>query len=437
MAYQRDLWLTIPSRKELIAVVNGFVENSLQSLSLDQKGIFSLLLATEEIFQYLNRGLPREDLIEISCADGGYYIQVDFSFPGFDLDLRAFNLTAEVPLEGDPNWDDLSLLLASRSVDRFWIDYQKKGNCRFSFRREKIYPKGEPAPENVHPIREPLSFVLADSQQAIWFSRLLIRDYQPDQFPGFFLFPEKLAGMIRNGRYGLILAIDSASQIAGGILFRSKGEKMMECYGPYVFSHAAIPNLSEKLIEECLREVARSHSIGMLNRWATESCPKHYFDQLGTFLWVSPDGKEMQKTALYRSLEEDLGTVIWTHPILQETIEGYCERMDLPRDIRVVGEHQQGLSGSSVFSAVFDRSLREVTLRPLVSGKDIQANLISHLKFFEREKIRNIYCQLDLGQPENVLFMPSLIQEGFKPKVLFPWAGTGDILLLQYEGEKA
>ncbi len=100
-----------------------------------------MTLASEELFLHLCRVvIPNQDGVRIRCIRKGHFVQSDFSFPETGFNMQAFNLTATPqPLE-NADFDDMRLILASRSVDRLKI--RRKGNhLQISLIKEKKYPR--------------------------------------------------------------------------------------------------------------------------------------------------------------------------------------------------------------------------------------------------------------------------------------------------------
>lgn len=85
----------------------------------------------------------------------------------------------------------------------------------------------------------------------------------------------------------------------------------------------------------------------------------------------------------------------------------------------------------SVFTAAFDQ--KKITLRLLLAGNDVKENLIKHLQLFKQENYLNIFFELDLGQAWQAEMVPALLASQFKPCLVMPNAGKGDVVLFQYQ----
>ena len=104
--------LSVQGDVMFLKLATSFVENSAIALGMDHSNALALTLATEEIFAYLCRfGAPRQEL-EIRCAGGLYYVQVQFLFEAQDFNMRSFNLTAKASIQDETGFEETGLLIA-------------------------------------------------------------------------------------------------------------------------------------------------------------------------------------------------------------------------------------------------------------------------------------------------------------------------------------
>ena len=54
-----------------------------------------------------------------------------------------------------------------------------------------------------------------------------------------------------------------------------------------------------------------------------------------------------------------------------------------------------------------------------------------HLRLLQREQIKNVFFELDLGQGGQADFAVPSLNNGFSPRIIIPYGGTGDLLVLQ------
>ncbi|MBN1277577.1 MAG: hypothetical protein JXA35_08800 [Deltaproteobacteria bacterium] len=409
----------------------AFVEKAAVGLKLGQTEAMSLTLATEEIFSYLCRIATSDQPVEIHCSSGGYYVRADFLFPSDDFNMRAFNLTATVSFDDEASLEEMGLLIASRAVERFYISEEKGKRLRLSLIKEKAYPETITAeiPE-VKPFRD-FSIRRPDSDALKLFALLVKHHYQGQIIPCSFNYPGKVADMVDGGEYQAVLAISPGGEVGGGIIWRWAGLKTMECFGPYTFNQAPDSPMSNNLLDACLGYIARTHAVGLINRFPTNDLPVKYFETLGALTIFGSREQSSSVTAYFRQMQEDAGTSVWSSPELEQFLQGEYGRLFLPRKILPVMDHGEMKAPFSVLSAEFDRSQDMVTLRAIRAGTDAYRNLSGHMSLFSRESIHNVFFEMDLGLPWQAEFTPALLKSAFKPMLVLPYAGQGDIIVFQ------
>jgi hypothetical protein len=118
---------------------------------------------------------------------------------------------------------------------------------------------------------------------------------------------------------------------------------------------------------------------------------------------------------------------------MKDYLEEEYGRLFLARDIHLVQHLGDTKKGESIFGAEMHRERSEVIFRPLWPGDDFSKNLNRHLDLCRKESLNNIFFILDLGVHWHAFLAPSLIKEGFVPKMIIPFAGQADLVLLQYD----
>lgn len=139
---KNQIKLTLTADLAYIPLVTAFMEQAAQGLGLARKEALALTLAAEELFTYLGRMIGPDPDLEIRCRGGGYYVRADFAFTARELNLRAFNLTSSVSLEDEASLEEMGLLIASRSVDHFYLQREHQ-RLVLSLSKEKFYPPYE------------------------------------------------------------------------------------------------------------------------------------------------------------------------------------------------------------------------------------------------------------------------------------------------------
>jgi hypothetical protein len=120
----------------------SFIEESARIFQLSKSDSLKLLLACEEVFLYLCSTGRQNEQMEVEITSGGYYIQVKFPLKSKNINLNKFNLTASISTEETGSLEDMGLLIASRSVERFYIT-GNDADLHLVLIKEKTYPLNE------------------------------------------------------------------------------------------------------------------------------------------------------------------------------------------------------------------------------------------------------------------------------------------------------
>ncbi|MEW6187332.1 MAG: hypothetical protein AB1585_16485 [Thermodesulfobacteriota bacterium] len=426
----KTLGLELSTVEAFLPVATGFAEKSALALGLGEEGALSLTLATEEIFLYLCQTIPAQK-IKIRCRGGGYFVQIEFAIPIEDLNLKAFNLTARIDPEDEGDWQDLGLVLASRSVDRLRIWEEKGQGLHLELTKEKVYPAFQDTlPLPVPPLSR--FFLRPPEKEEIKSLARLASEYYPSPFlPPFFRFPGKTVDMAAGGDFKTMVAVDAQGHLGGGILWYWRGPKIVACYGPFLFNQPQDSPMAEALLEALLQEIARTQAMGLLCRYPTPQLPLKHFETLGSFTYFPVEQEPQSIRAYYRHLQEDMGSTVWTHSDLKLFLQQTYRRMVLPREIREIRDYGEKRNPYSVLSTRFDRDRNLVTLYPLRPGADARENLGDYLRLLKKEGWRNIFFEMDLFSPWQVEFVPALTENLFSPAFILPNAGNGDVVLFQ------
>jgi anti-sigma regulatory factor (Ser/Thr protein kinase) len=428
---------TLQLRTEVAApflpVATAFVETAARAFGFDDAQALRLTLATEEVFAHLYRvALPRGGSVTITCTNAGYYLRIDFSIPVERLDLRAFNLTATVSLHDEAALEEMGLLLASRAVDRFWVRREPGKGHTLSLVKERRYPEpqGDPPPRprplTAFSVRPPTS------EEIKLFARLAWIPERAPILPGFLRYPGKLADMLDGGEYQAAVAVDAGGNLGGGIVWYAAGEKTVECFGPYRVDTGHGADLAEALFEACVGAIARSRFLGLLNRFPGADLPEGHFESLGSLQIRQEDGSAVAIETRFRLLGEDPGSAVWTHPRLHDFLRREYRRLALPRQIHAAQNEGERRQPHTVLSAECERPRSLVTLRPIAIGADLAQTLAGHLALFGREGLSNILFELDLGQAWQSACVPALLEHGFEPRLVLPYAGSADLVIFQF-----
>lgn len=425
--------MRVPADVAFLPLATAFVEKAGRGLGLGRSEALALTLATEELFSYLCGLVSPEQEVGIRCVSGGYYVRADFDFPVQDFNMRAFNLTARVSVEDEASLQEMGLLIAARSVDRFQVVEQPGHGVQLTLIKEKAYPDVE------HEERAPsvqaldaFSIRTPDAEELKLFVVLVEQRYPAHLMPRAFRYPGKVVDMVDGGEYRAVVAVGPAGEIGGGILWHWIGQKTVECYGPYLFNQKSESGMGRELLDACLGSIARTPVVGLINRFPTDALPREYFESLGS-VHVFRQGEDAPALleASFRQMQEDPGTSIWCHADLEPFLRETYQRLVLPRNIRLVRDLGEAKSTHSVLSADVDRSQHTVTLRPTRTGADIGENLAGHIRLFEQDARTSLFFEMDTARPWHAEFTPALLANGFFPRLVLPYAGEGDLVIFQ------
>jgi anti-sigma regulatory factor (Ser/Thr protein kinase) len=425
-----EVTLTLKADLDFLPLATAFAEKAARALGLDDAEALALTLATEEIFAYLCKVAAAGRQVQIRCQGRGYYVQEDFLFEALDFTMRAFNLTCSV-IDDPTCLDETGLLIASRMVDRLRVS-QEDESLRLTLIKERSYPAFTEL--RVPPAR-PLDRCLVrwpDQDELKLFVRMLKEHYESYSVPKSFGFPGKVVDMVASGEYAAALAVDAVGHIGGGLLWWQEGSRMVEFFGPYIFAQPSGSDVPQALIDFLISSVARTGAIALINRYPTPELPENYFEPLGTIVFRQPDGSAVEMKPCYRHLDEDRGLTVWTHVSIEPFLEQEYRRLFFARELRQAKAEGEYSSRYAVLSADLDRRQGRAILHPVWWGDDSYQILAAHVDTLLRDGLPNILFEMDLGKSWHCYFAPALQRAGFEPRLVLPYAGTGDLVIFQY-----
>ncbi|MBI5591701.1 MAG: hypothetical protein HY881_14600 [Deltaproteobacteria bacterium] len=424
--------LRVAANDMFLPVVMAYVEQSSLALGLGKSEALKMTLASEELFLHLCRVvIPNQDDIRIRCVRKGHFVQSDFSFPETGFNMQAFNLTATPRSLENADFDDMRLILASRSVDRLKIR-RKENHLQISLIKEKKYPRATEPAEPLSPFNCNNFAIRYPSADELKFLAPLTRTFYPElALPPFFQYPGMLVDMMQSGEYHAVIAAGPAGEIGGGMLWHLLGDRTVEAIGPYVFGVSGADRIAGSLIEACISEAGRTSAIAMICHPPATGQYHEYFEFLGDMDQCSAGCARIRQSSWFRMMREDMGSVVWTPADLEAYLRQTYSRLFLPREIRMVTDDGENQSDHSVLSTQMDRPGSRVDLDILWPGADFEDNLLRHLQLFRNEGIRNVVFGIDVGSAWKSAIIPCLLRNGFQPVLILPCAGDGDIVLFQ------
>ncbi len=415
----------------------SFVEESARAFGMEKTDTLKLRLACEEIFTYLAESGQLNKSITIEAENGIYYVGMKFLFEGRTFDPHAFNLTSEPSLDCEAGLREMGLIIASRSVDRLYMLFNPRDGFGVGLLKEKTYPEiSEPVTVAVKPLKK-YAVKAPDGETLKLFARH-VRSYYPQHlYPTSFLYPGKVADMVASGRYHALVASDDRTSVAGGLVWRAAGAKVIEMFGPYLFSQPPEYGMAEGLIDRLITTIAKTEAICLLNIYATPELPRDYFELLGAIDYTLTDGQKQTWPFYYRHLREDPGAHVWAHPTLQPFLAEEYARLAFARDIVPTGHGGENRPVHAVLSPRFDRTQNLVRLRAIWDGMDFSSVLGEHVKVLKEEGLSTIIFELDCAHPWQADLAPILMEHGFLPHLILPYAGKGDLVVFQYMKQNA
>jgi len=418
-------------KKNLGAVIS-FAEDSARACGLEEKETLSLVLAVEEIFLYLVNSEGAGQDVELQSIDGDYYLQTAFVFSDTKLNLKAFNLTYQPEYRDEDDLTEIGLLLASRHVDRLRLTNEPNHMLRLALTKEKQYQPPDEHFESV-PVKAGEAQVRpAGPIDAQLFALTALNHFERYKLPPFFYRPNKLSDMLASGDYACAIAENKDNDQVGGILWRCNGVKTAECYGPYMFTGESGLHLDARLLDACLKDVAGSPALNLINRYRGDRLPQGYFDELGSYSEYKKNKSSSVQVVFFRQMREDPGAAVWTSAQLDDFLVQEYRRLVLPREVEFVQkENQQKLDEHSVLSADLNREENTANLRLLWPGIDLVQNVADHVRLFQTEGWRNLSAEIDLGMACQAGFAEALLKNGFVPRLILPHGNQGDVVIFR------
>ena len=424
----------------LLPLATSFAENAGLAYGLGKPEALRLTLAVEEIFSYLAEVVESQQddgILTMEAIGRVYCVELRLGFNIKEMDLRLLNFASHYSPDDESSLDQLGLLLASRTVDQFFLSETPDGGMELQLTQEKVYPAA--AEQEPPPCRalEEFEIIRPEVGQVKEAARLLNTCYENSYYPGAYTLPAKLADLVQSNEVGASLAIDRHGNVGGIILWRFDKRSSIRSYGPYVFGQPDPQPMARALVEAAINSVAKSNAVGLICRYPTSELPVEYFEYLGDLDFFDPEGAKRPWPLYYRQLKEDPGGVVWTHPDLNPFLKDYYDRLALARDIHLYQSDGESRPDFSVISTHLDRVQGHITLRPMLDGADAAENLERHLALLKAESISNIFCNLDLGLAWQSNWVPALLQMGFSARLVLPFGGKADLVVFQHTGESA
>ena len=424
----RRLTLGIEALAEQAELVGTTIARAAEP-AIGEAGARALARAGEEVFAQAAERVPGTE-VRFVLEARAHVVVLDIAFDDAGFDPAAFNLARGIDLSRglDLTMDDLPglpLLIASRSVDRFDLSLEAGAPVRIRLEKDRLYPPLPPLPQAARAAAGPVRVGRGDAAELRHLVRLLATLMPEARLPPLLRHADHLADIVAAGGASGVVATAADGRIAGGLLWQVGEGKIARLHGPYVLQTGPTGEVATALLEACLGEFARARTTTGLFLLTGEDPPEGWFETLGT---LAAGAGWPDRQALFRSLDEDTGAVIWSHPALDDFMVDTLERLALARDLRHVGAPP---AGASVLAVAFDRVAGSATLRPVLAGADAAENVAAHCALLADDEAEVLIAELDLGRPLDAVFIPGLLAAGFEPRFVVPAARRGDLLVMQ------
>ncbi|TVM30604.1 ATP-binding protein [Oceanidesulfovibrio marinus] len=428
--------LELPAHVRWLPAAQAVVEHGAPTLGLPPKKVMRLVMAVEEIFVHLARTTPGCAVL-LRLLRRGSSVQAVFRFQADVEDLWAMNLTAAQELTPtDENMDHMGLLLAAGVSDGFSIT-REGGTVQLVLSQDKVYPETTPSDRGLTAARGALRMVDDPHPAEVAEACALARGLYPAEK----LHPDlsmagKLVDNAAGGGIVLSVAKDDAGAILGMMFWEQTSERSVGFCGPYVFSQNSGP-VAKALTENMLNCLARSRTIGVCSRRATDDLPLEGFEALARIHYCHKNIVCAEQRIWFRLLREDDGAVIWAHAGMVDFLEETYARLSLMRDIRTVENIGIEMPARSVFAAELNQELSEAHLRVLIPGLDVEENIRKHAAHLRSSGYENIFFTLDLALGEQACLGGALMANGFEPALVLPFAGKSDLVVFQHVASRS
>ncbi|WP_043600385.1 hypothetical protein [Solidesulfovibrio magneticus] len=429
-----SLSMNIPPDTAFVCAVVQAAKAAAERVGMSPRESYRFQLTVEE-FSLCLMGLAQSgEPLRIDLSGKRHLLRAAFSFTASNLSLGGLNITAcaAVRAHDEPS-RGLGLLLAAKAADRFHVEHVGGDRFRIVAEVDRRYPEWTPVHAGDQP-RLPLRLAHdLDPARLSQAAALAVGAYPVWQCPGAFRTPERFADLVADGQVSCVRAVDAAGQTVGLLTWSPCSEQALLFSGPFVFAPRETREAAAKLLVEAfLQAVARQRYAIVLSFRATADLPSGYFESLGNLQASAEDGCR-QQPVIFRHLQEDMGQAVWCSPRIEDFVRQAYDRLAMARDLLPVEESAGRPRRESLLGTTLDRPRDLAELRPFLDGQDMAANLAAHVAAIRDKGIGRILFYMDLARPWEAALAGDLLQSGFTPKVVLPYAGQGDTVVWQHD----
>jgi hypothetical protein len=386
---------------------------------LDGAGAFELAQALDEVFGFVataRGGTP----FHLTVADRRHCAEAVVRCDLPREELHWLSAVRPIDLEDEDALRALGLLLSSRLVDRFSVGFDAVGAVVLRLSKDRTYASvaDHAEPRQAGPVSESGIDVHAPSDAQMLRLAALFRAACAGRVPLPFRGEGRAADMRAAGDIDALVAAQADGSVRGAIAWVRTSPRLVTVFGPVMA--AGREDLAAPLVDHLLRLLARSDALVVVAERIAPGFPVEQFEPLGTLA-----GREI----FYRGLEEDPGGFCWADAATRPLLEAMHDRMSLPRDVLDAATVLEPALAHGLLGATIDRAARQVTLRPLIDGRDMPALLASHVDLCRRDGFEHILLETDHGIGWHARLGGAIRAGGFVPRILLPNAAVGDALV--------
>ena len=266
-------------------------------------------LVAEEVITVLPTGADFE-IDFIARAD---CITLRLTCHSHGMDLAAFNLAFRPDLTADA--EGLGLALASRYVDSFSLQADVGGRLHLLFSINPVFERPVPLPEaqaawRFYRLVKPTAETMAAVGARLW-HRALAGGKSARAFH-----PDRLSALVTAGMLFGTLAETETGEISGAYFCIPRDQRMLEGFGPFVFSAHDRHRMARDLACHTLERVARKPFSGVLTTCFDADCfPAEFYIPIRQHHQTKRQRhhRSLQAPAWHFPLSDDTGGALYYH----------------------------------------------------------------------------------------------------------------------------
>jgi len=423
MSAAREVSLSLPADVALAATVRSTAHAAVSGFGFDEGAASGLAQSLDEVFEFVATARAGT-AFHVTIADRRHRAEAEVRCDLPRAELHWLSAVRPIDLNDEDALRALGLMLSSRLVDRFSVGFDPMGAVVLRLSKDRAYPTAsgdaKPRPAGPDAVSEGLVHAPSDGQMLRLAS--LFRAACTDPVPLPFRGEGRAADMRAAGDLDAVVVTDPGGGVLGGIAWMRTSPRLVTVIGPVMA--AGREHLAGPLTLHLLRLLARTDTLVVVAERIAPGFPEDQFERLGTLA-----GREL----FYRGLEEDPGAFCWSDAETRPLLDAVHERMSLPRDVLDAATVLEPVLAHGLVGAEIDRSTKQVTLRPLIDGRDMAVLLASHVDLCRRDGFEHILLATDHGIGWHARLGGAIRIAGFAPRILLPNAATGDVLMWEAE----